>query len=146
MKRLQRSVNFKKFPLLFDLIGTVGRQRGLMFASFNDVSFAERAKLMASGVRPVILTTNVLEVRASASALRSLARRNMRYNISASNSAKTSTTKQNHTQPTSYHSPSRDSRLREPPPCVASDNQPNGAKDRRGHGCQRDERAWSEDC
>ena len=24
MKRLQRSVNFKKFPLLFDLIGTVG--------------------------------------------------------------------------------------------------------------------------
>src|SRR5689334_19565130 len=41
----------------------------------------------------------------SASALRSLVRKNIRYRISASNSARNSTAKQNQTQATSYHSP-----------------------------------------
>src|SRR5579871_3900203 len=41
----------------------------------------------------------------SASALRSLVRKNIKYRISASNSASTSTAKQNQTQATSYHSP-----------------------------------------
>src|SRR5450432_3470817 len=41
----------------------------------------------------------------SASALRSLVRKNIKYKIAESNSPSTSTAKQNQTQATSYHSP-----------------------------------------